>query len=730
MTGCTPTVEEPTFYTVTFESNGGTEISDVTIESGQLIDVPNAPSKSTYIFDGWFSDINLNVPFNFDQPIKSNITIYAKWGVQTVPTLDLIQEDIDQLVLPDELITSSQIILPNTGPINQSTISWTYSNTAVINPHGIVFHPTLGSENETVTLTATFSLAGESKTMSYDYVVPAMSEVEITELVELPFTNMTGEYDVLDTVLNTFYADNNAIPYVDVTEFLNMLDGLIYFEELEFIEVENGLVISYSIEFEETDDDGIVINTETYSYQMTIDFVANTVTVDSLSFFDGYIQETETDYGAGLTYLDTYYEDGHAVTFDFNSYRFDLVKHEQEDTTYYLFPFHLANLLFTSGSYYNVYYNGDGYYGIYAFPDPDDAIGETEDGKAFLALNRSSLNSTVIHPEVLVATYDMFAFTLDYFYGLKDHRGIETYYDVLATTRDSFMTGKTRDLTNGLFNFVNKKLDDLHSSYHFPGFYEPYSYRLSLTSITQVGSKVRQWYNVLFDMQDILASAYPDNEDNLPPDYRLIDNQKTAVIYLDGFETATVEDPDGPDSNRFMQEVMAAILAENPNVENIVIDLSYNTGGNLGALLRVLGFMTEEPIEMSYLNPTDGSRVTYFVEVDTMANTNVNWFILTSKVTFSAANLMTSIAKDMGFATIIGTQSGGGASSITPIVLPDGTFIHMSSLNVLSYRIGNAEDGYTYYSIEDGIIPDFLLSVNDIQNDVKIAEVINSSLSN
>lgn len=730
MTGCTPTVEEPTFYTVTFESNGGTEINDVTIESGQLVDVPNPPSKNTFTFGGWFSDVNLNVPFNFDQPIKSNTTIYAKWQVQSIPTLALIQEDIDNLVLPDEMIFSSQITLPKTGPINQSTISWIISNTAVINPHGIVFHPTLGSEDELVTLTATFTLSGETQIKAYEFVVPAKAEVEITQVVELPFTNMTGEYEVLDTVLNTFYAENNAIPYVDVTEFLSMLNGLIYFEELEFIEIENGLVISYSIEYEETDDDGIVINTETYSYQMTIDFEANTVSVDSLSFFDGYIQETETDYGAGLNYLDTYYEDGHSVTFNFSDYRFDLLIHEQDETTYYLFPFHLVNLLFTSGSYYNVYYNGDGYYGIYAFPDPDDATGDTEDGKAFLALNRSSLNSTVIAPEVLVATYDMLAFTLDYFYGLKDQRGIDSYYDVLFSTRDNFMTGKTRDLSTGLFNIVNKTLDDLHSSYHFPGYYEPYSYRLSLTSITQVGPKVRQWYNVLFDIQDILSSAYPDSEDNLPPDYRFIDNQKTAIIYLDGFETATVEDPDGPDSNRFMQEVMAAILSENPNVENIVIDLSYNTGGNLGALLRVLGFMTEEPIEMSYLNPTDGSRVTYFVEVDTMANTNVNWFILTSKVTFSAANLMTSIAKDMGFATIIGTQSGGGASSITPIVLPDGTFIHISSLNVLSYRMGNAEDGYTYYSIEDGIIPDFLLSVNDSQNDIKIAEVVNNALSN
>ena len=731
--GCTPKEEiiiPEVFYTVTFNVDGGSSIDEVVVESGKTITTPNAPTKDEFIFGGWFSDESLNTPFDFSKPITGNTTVHVKWNEEPISYLDLIKEDMALLEMPSNVGQATTIVLPKTGTKNNSMITWGISDTSIMNSHGIIFHPTKSEDDATITLIANFSLQGVSAKKEFQVTVPSIESLVIDEIIELPFTNMTSEYTVLDTTLNTFYAIDNAIPYVDISEFLAMIDGLIYFEELEFIEIENGLTINYSIEYEETDGLGNVISTETYTYQMTIDFELDTVTVDSLNFFDGYIQETETDYSAGLTYLDSYIEEGDEVTFYLSDYRFDLIKHEVEDQTYFLFPFHIANLLFTSGSYYNVYYNGDAYYGIYAFPDPDDEDGETEDGRAFLALIESSLNNTKIHPEVLVSTYDMLVFTLDYFYGLKDQRGITSYYDVLSSIRDSFMTGKTRDLTNGLFNIVNKTLDDLHSSYHFSGFYEPYSHRLSLTSISQVGENVRQWYDVLWSVQDVLEAAYPDSENNLPPDYRFIDNNKTAIIYLDGFETATVEDPDGPDSNRFMKEVMAAILNENPNVENIVIDLSYNTGGNLGALLRVLGFMTEEPIEMSYMNPLDNSHITYFVEVDTMANTDVNWFILTSKVTFSAANLMTSIAKDMGFATIIGTQTGGGASSITPIVLPDGTFIHMSSLNVLSYRTGNETDGYTYFSIEDGITPDYVLAVRDSQNNLKIAEVIEQALSN
>ena len=386
--------------------------------------------------------------------------------------------------------------------------------------------------------------------------------------------------------------------------------------------------------------------------------------------------------------------------------------------------------MFTGGSYYNVYYNGNGYFGIYAFPKTEDPNGTTEDGRAYNTIKSSSLNGTNMSAELLVATYDMLVFTLDYFYGLKDQRGVESYYTEFADNKDTYLTGKTRDLSNGLFNLVNKSLDDLHSSYHFPGYYEVPSFKLKLESISQVGPKVNSWYNVLFEVQELFNNTYRFNEDRLPPDYRFIDGGKTAVIYLDGFQTATIEDPDGEDSHRFMTETMNAIMMENSQVENIVIDLSYNTGGNLGALIRVLGFMTEEPIEMSYINPTDKSKVTYFADVDTVAYTNVNWFFITSRVTFSAANLMASIGQNMGFATIIGTKSGGGASSIIPIVLPDGTFFHMSSLNVLSYRVGNEIDGYSYFSIEDGITPDYLLAVADTQKSAKIIETINLALTN
>ena len=92
-------------------------------------------------------------------------------------------------------------------------------------------------------------------------------------------------------------------------------------------------------------------------------------------------------------------------------------------------------------------------------------------------------------------------------------------------------------------------------------------------------------------------------------------------------------------------------------------------------------------------------------------------FIFTSPVTFSAANLMTSIAKDMGIATIIGQDSSGGACSITAISLPDGSAILVSSTGMLTDT--------AYNSIEYGIRVN--LAMADVTSDSEIVSVINSN---
>ena len=67
-------------YTVQFVSDYGS-FADQTIEHGKLIETDKLtiPTVEGYTFDGWYTDDTYSTKFDFNQPIKRNTTVYAKW---------------------------------------------------------------------------------------------------------------------------------------------------------------------------------------------------------------------------------------------------------------------------------------------------------------------------------------------------------------------------------------------------------------------------------------------------------------------------------------------------------------------------------------------------------------------------------------------------------------------------------------------------------------------------
>ncbi|MFR9503955.1 MAG: InlB B-repeat-containing protein [Rikenellaceae bacterium] len=71
-------------YTVSFETNGGSAITAVKVESGLKISQPADPTKDGETFAGWYSDMELTAEFDFNEAITSDITLYASWLVNTL----------------------------------------------------------------------------------------------------------------------------------------------------------------------------------------------------------------------------------------------------------------------------------------------------------------------------------------------------------------------------------------------------------------------------------------------------------------------------------------------------------------------------------------------------------------------------------------------------------------------------------------------------------------------
>jgi len=68
-------------YTVTFNSNGGTEIDKIKVYHGEKIPTPDNPVKTGYNFLGWYTDNNtFYEKFDFkNTEVTKNITLYAAW---------------------------------------------------------------------------------------------------------------------------------------------------------------------------------------------------------------------------------------------------------------------------------------------------------------------------------------------------------------------------------------------------------------------------------------------------------------------------------------------------------------------------------------------------------------------------------------------------------------------------------------------------------------------------
>lgn len=158
--GWTPTVDatvtqdavytadwEKNKYTVTYESNGGTNTTPETVDYNTVFTKPENPTKEGNIFKGWFSDQTLTQGYDFSTPATKDITLYAKWEEEIIPSVDYTvtyKDGANGTVFSDEIITAKE---------GEATPSYSKE----ITRYGYSFDGWSPKVTETVTANATYS---------------------------------------------------------------------------------------------------------------------------------------------------------------------------------------------------------------------------------------------------------------------------------------------------------------------------------------------------------------------------------------------------------------------------------------------------------------------------------------------------------------------------------------------------------------------------------------------
>ncbi len=86
---------DDTYYTVTFDSQGGSAVESQRVLAGNPVRVPSSPSNGELLFQGWFVSADANAEgWNFEtHRVNGDTTLFAHWAVDTSePTASITYE--------------------------------------------------------------------------------------------------------------------------------------------------------------------------------------------------------------------------------------------------------------------------------------------------------------------------------------------------------------------------------------------------------------------------------------------------------------------------------------------------------------------------------------------------------------------------------------------------------------------------------------------------------------
>ena len=323
------------------------------------------------------------------------------------------------------------------------------------------------------------------------------------------------------------------------------------------------------------------------------------------------------------------------------------------------------------------------------------------------------------------------ALMLDCQYGLKKKHNFDTFVHTFWEIGfdEPLSSVSAADADRALYSFIGYYLDDLHSGFGLLSWMAGRDTKLE----GGYGPSSRLSDNQEEQYKDLRKSMLGENAEG----YLEVGN--TAYITFDHFESnysaasyyqAKANGDRLDDTIGLMIYAHQQVTRENSPVENVVIDLSCNTGGDADAALFVISWILGEA-EVSVEDSFTGAQSTMvyradvnmdrvFNEMDALKNKRV--YCLISPVSFSCGNLVPAVCKANQAVTLIGRTSGGGACVVQPVSTAWGSTFNISGNSRLSFRKNGS-----FYDIDEGIAPDVYISrLETLYDRQKLTDLINS----
>jgi|GEM_PF-3911836 len=166
---------EGTAYTVSFDTNGGSDVPSQSVESGSTATKPEEdPVKDRYDFGGWYADALCKTPYTFSEKVTASITVHAKWNLRQS---SLIYERSAGAIgtLPNDITATSSTVqiaankLTKSGSTPFITLDWNDGSAPVtVTGSSAVTYAAngwLGSDGKTYADAASYTFNGKDLTL-------------------------------------------------------------------------------------------------------------------------------------------------------------------------------------------------------------------------------------------------------------------------------------------------------------------------------------------------------------------------------------------------------------------------------------------------------------------------------------------------------------------------------------------------------------------------------------
>ena len=416
------------------------------------------------------------------------------------------------------------------------------------------------------------------------------------------------------------------------------------------------------------------------------------------------------------------------VTFDYSKYGINL----RGDGQMVYFPFGSLADLYADMYFHNTACNGE----TVVVADHDSNGDQSIDvlDKYFDWANLKD-NVKTCPLDLAAYNYAEFCFVIDHFYGMPGRSPYEASImaDGLDKTLEATEDGRiikqhmlSENIIDHLYamNLLNMYLQDGGHTNIFDNEYLPVSTDYSyVKDYPALSARYFNEYIIPYNEKIVKVNYLlkSEREAILGQGKTYVKKGQTAICLFDSFSHSdkkawndfyagkgprpTVETSPNDPMAIFLDALEKA--ASDPEVKNLVIDLTLNGGGSSDVLVAMTSLMYNQSFVRAQ-NLVTGQNAMWYYDIDRnfdgkfdaqdqLVHYDLNFCVLTSFRSFSCANLFPALCKEAGV-LIAGEQSGGGSCGVGDYRTPEGIFYRISS------ALGRLADE-NWQNIDGGVTP-------------------------